>query len=48
MAAPQLIERGAAASMDMIPIGQAGCGLLTLIGLWLTYVSWIAEPATEN
>lgn len=46
MAAPQLFERAATASMDMLPLVQAGFGLLTLIGLWLTYVGWIAKPAS--
>jgi hypothetical protein len=45
LAAPQLIERGAAVSMGALPLVQAGFGVAVLIGLWLTYVGWIARPA---
>ena len=52
MAAPQLIERGAAASMDAVPLVQIGFGAAALIGLWLTYVGWIAKagspPSKDN
>jgi hypothetical protein len=46
MAAPQLIQRGAAASMGAIPLVRIGFGALVLIGLWLTYAGWIAKPAS--
>lgn len=48
MAAPQLIARAAAAAMNMMPIAQIGCGFLVLIGLWLTYVGWIAKPPAAS
>jgi hypothetical protein len=44
LAAPQLIERGAVVSL---PLVQAGFGAAVLIGLWLTYVGWIAKPASS-
>jgi hypothetical protein len=44
LAAPQLIERGAAASIGAIPLVRIGFGVLVLIGLWLTFVGWIARP----
>ena len=44
MAAQQLIERGAAASIGAIPLVRAGFSVLVLIGLWLTFVGWIAKP----
>ena len=37
-AAPQLIARGAAAALTMIPVVQIG------FGLWFTFVGWIAKP----
>jgi hypothetical protein len=44
LAAPQLIERGAVASLSFVPVVQVGFGVLVLMGLWLTYVGWIAKP----
>lgn len=44
LAAPQLIASAAAAAMNMLPVVQIGFGLLVLMGLWLTYVGWIAKP----
>jgi hypothetical protein len=44
MAAPQLIERGATASMNAMPLVRIGFGALVVAGLWLTYVGWIAKP----
>jgi hypothetical protein len=46
LAAPQLIARGAATAMNMVWIVQVGFGCLVLIGLWLTFVGWIAKPPT--
>src|SRR5882724_4948059 len=43
MAAPQLIERGAAASMGAVALVRIFFGALVLVGLYLTYVGWIAE-----
>ncbi|MFS8113438.1 hypothetical protein QD460_17080 [Rhizobium jaguaris] len=48
MAAPQLIERGVAASMGALPIVRIGFGILVLIGLWITFVGWIAKPPAED
>jgi hypothetical protein len=48
LVAPQLFERAAAAAKNMTPIVQLGFGVLVLIGLWLTFVGWIAKsPATS-
>ena len=44
LAAPQLIERGVAVSARMQWLVQIGFGVGVLIGLWLTYVGWIAKP----
>ena len=48
MAAPQLIERAAAASMGALPIVRIGFGILVLFGLWLTFVGWMAEPPAKD
>jgi hypothetical protein len=42
LAAPQLIARGAAAALTMIPVVQIG------FGLWLTYVGRIAKPPAAS
>jgi hypothetical protein len=44
LGAPQLIEGAAGAAMNMMPIVRIGFGVLVLIGLWLTFVGWIARP----
>jgi hypothetical protein len=44
MAMPNLIERGAAASMDAMPLVRIGFGALVLVGLYLSYVGWLAKP----
>jgi hypothetical protein len=43
LAAPQLIETAAGAAMNMMPIVRIGFSALVLIGLWLTFVGWIAR-----
>jgi hypothetical protein len=43
LAAPQLINRGGTASLNRLPVVRIGFSLLVLIGLWLTYVGWIAK-----
>lgn len=43
--APQLIARGADAAITLLPAVRIGFGLLTLPGLWLTYVGWIKPQA---
>jgi hypothetical protein len=48
LAAPQLIARGAAAALNMIPVVQIGFGVLVLVGLWLTFVGWIAKPSADS
>jgi uncharacterized protein YjeT (DUF2065 family) len=45
MAAPELYER-AAMSMDSIPLVRLIFGVLVAFGLYLTYVGWIAKPAS--
>ncbi|MBV9377989.1 MAG: hypothetical protein JO320_23585 [Alphaproteobacteria bacterium] len=47
MAAPQLYER-AATSVDAIPLVRLIFGVLVAIGLYLTYVGWLAEPARQR
>jgi uncharacterized protein YjeT (DUF2065 family) len=50
MAAPELYER-AAMSMDAIPLVRIIFGVLVAIGLYLTYVGWIAKlvsPLAKN
>jgi hypothetical protein len=44
MAMPNLIERGAAASMDAMSLVRIGFGALVLVGLYLSYVGWLAKP----
>jgi len=48
LAAPQLIARGAAAAMNMLPLARVFFGFLVLIGLWLTFVGWIAKPPAAS
>ena len=43
MAAPQLIESAAGAAMNMMAMVRIGFGVLVLIGLWLTFIGWIAR-----
>jgi hypothetical protein len=44
LAAPQLIARGGAASMNALPVVRIGFSLLVVVGLWLTYVGWFVKP----
>lgn len=44
LGAPQLIQRGATASQGLTVAVPIGFGVLVLIGLWLTYVGWVARP----
>jgi hypothetical protein len=48
LAAPELIAHAAAAARDMIPVVQIGFGVLVLVGLWLTFVGWIATPPAAS
>ncbi|MGA8196540.1 MAG: hypothetical protein WB902_24605 [Acetobacteraceae bacterium] len=43
LAAPQLIESAAGAAMNMMAMVRIGFGVLVLIGLWLTFIGWIAR-----
>jgi uncharacterized protein YjeT (DUF2065 family) len=45
MAAPELYER-AATSMDAISLVRVVFGVLVAIGLYLTYVGWLAKPVS--
>jgi uncharacterized protein YjeT (DUF2065 family) len=47
MAAPKLYER-AAISMDAIPLVRLVFGVLVAIGLYLSYVGWLAKPASPS
>jgi hypothetical protein len=46
LAAPQLIQRGAAAAQkqNLVPVAEAFFAVLVLIGLWLTVEGWFAKP----
>ena len=44
LVAPQLYARGGTAALNIMPIVQIGFAVLVLIGLWLTFVGWIAKP----
>jgi hypothetical protein len=43
LAAPHLIESAAGAAMNMMAMVRIGFGVLVLIGLWLTFIGWIAR-----
>jgi hypothetical protein len=45
---PQLIARAAAGAVDAIPVVRIGFGCLLLVGLWLTFVGWIAKPPPRS
>jgi hypothetical protein len=45
LAAPELIERAAEGSVHATTLVRLGFGVLIAIGLYLTYVGWIAKPA---
>jgi hypothetical protein len=45
MAAPELYER-ATMSMDTVPLVRLIFGVLVAIGLYLTYVGWLAKAAS--
>jgi hypothetical protein len=47
MAAPELYER-AAASMDAISLVRVVFAVLVAIGLYLTYVGWLAKPVSST
>jgi len=44
LAAPELMERGVGASMAHPNAVRGGFAVLALIGLYFTYVGWIAKP----
>jgi hypothetical protein len=44
---PNLMLSGGEAAMQHAPLVQLGFGIMTLIGLYLTYVGWIAKPRFE-
>jgi hypothetical protein len=48
LAVPQLIKRGAYASMKLLPAVRAGFSVLVLAGLWLTYVGWFVKPPEKT
>ncbi len=47
LAAPQLYERAAYASVGAVLIVRLGFSVLVLVGLWLTFVGWIAKPSNQ-
>jgi hypothetical protein len=48
LAAPGLIEHAAAASAHATTLVRLGFGILIVIGLYLTYVGWIARPPAPD
>jgi hypothetical protein len=48
LAAPELIQRGGTASMNMIPAVRIGFSILVVVGLWLTYVGWLTKPPASH
>ena len=46
--APNTIAEAGAAALDMLPVVRIGFGALSLAGLWLTYVGWIARPRSPS
>jgi hypothetical protein len=50
LAAPQLIQRGAAAAQkqNLMPVAEAFFAVLVLIGLWLTFEGWFAKPPAAS
>ncbi len=46
--APNTIAEAGAAALDMLPVVRIGFGALSLAGLWLTYVGWIAGPRSPS
>jgi len=50
LVAPRLYQAASAAATataTMMPAVWLGCGVLTMIGIWLTHVGWIARPGVE-
>jgi hypothetical protein len=45
---PQLYQRAATGALGALPLVRIGFGALVLIGLWLTFVGWIAKPPIQN
>lgn len=48
LAAPQWIARGATAATNFVPVARIFFALLGLMGLWLTFVGWIAKPRAAS
>jgi hypothetical protein len=48
LAAPQLLANAAAAALTMMPVVLIGFCALVLMGLWLTFVGWIAKPPAAS
>jgi len=44
LAAPQLIQHAANAMLGATPAIRVGFSLAAVLGLWLTYVGWVAKP----
>ena len=47
LAALQLMARAAAGAVGAILAVRIGAGVLLLVGLWLTFVGWIAKPTKD-
>jgi hypothetical protein len=45
LAVPELYSHASFASMNILPVIRVFFGLLTLMGLWLTFVGWIKRGA---
>jgi len=48
LVAPQLYQRAATGALVALPLVRIGFGALVLIGLWLTFVGWIAKSPIQN
>jgi hypothetical protein len=44
----QLYHRAAVGALGALPLMRIGFGALVLIGLWLTFVGWIAKSPIQN
>lgn len=47
MAAPRVYER-IGAPLETVPLVRLIFGILVAIGLYLTFVGWLAKPASSN
>jgi hypothetical protein len=46
--APQLILQGGTASLNIVPAVRIGFSVLVIVGLWLTYIGWLAKAPVSG